>query len=84
MTKTPGMAYISRKIKITPTKLMRKFVNESPLKKRDKLFMQDILEGLSLKELEAKYQKSESRIAQWKRSIFEQLHYYEYENLRKK
>ena len=62
---------------------MNAFIADSPLKTRDKNFMQDILEGLSLKELQSKYDKSESRIAQWKRSTFEQLFMYEYSQIRK-
>ena len=83
MYKTPGMAYISRKIKTTSRTDMNAFIADSPLKTRDKNFMQDILEGLSLKELQSKYDKSESRIAQWKRSTFEQLFQYEYSQIRK-
>lgn len=83
MYKTPGMAYITRKIKLTPHTEMKEFVLDSPLKNRDKVFMFDILDGLSYKELEIKYEKSEARIAQWKRSIFEQLHQYEYQIMRK-
>lgn len=83
MYKTPGMAYISRKIKTTSRTEMNAFIADSPLKARDKNFMQDILEGLSLKELQSKYDKSESRIAQWKRSTFEQLFQYEYSQIRK-
>lgn len=62
---------------------MQSFIDDSPLKVKDKAFMQDVLDGLSYKELQIKWQKSERRIAQWKRSVFEQLHSYEYETLRR-
>lgn len=83
MTKTSGMAYITRKIQTTSRIQMEQFIEDSPLKNKDKIFMLDILNGMSLKELEYKYEKSQSRIAQWKRSTFEKLHYYEYAQLRK-
>ena len=83
MKKTNGVAYISRKIKTTSRSDMRNFIADSPLRKRDRDFMDDILEGLSYKELEEKYNKSQARIAQWKRTIYETLQRYEYESLRK-
>lgn len=83
MKKSKGVAYISRKITTTSRSEMQNFIADSPLKKRDRDFMTDILEGLSYKELESKYNKSQARIAQWKRTVFETLQRYEYESIRK-
>lgn len=83
MDKTPAVAYMSRKIRTTSRSEMNLFIADSPLKARDKSFMQDVLDGLSFKEMQIKYAKSISRIAQWKRCCFEQLQKYEYESLRK-
>lgn len=83
MKKSRSVQYIHNKIKVTPKNEMISFIDNSPLKDRDRNFMQDILKGLSYKELETKYGKSEARIAQWKRSVYEQLHQYDYEILRK-
>lgn len=74
---------MTRKMRITSRSIMLAFIEDSPLKRKDKDFMQDVIDGLSYKELERKYEKSERRIAQWKRAVFEQLHEYEYENIRK-
>lgn len=83
MTKTAVTSYITRKIRTTSRPEMNQFISDSPLKLKDKVFMLDILDGLSLKELQSKYGKSQSRIAQWKRMTFEKLLEYEYSILRK-
>lgn len=80
---TKSVNYIKRKISITSQPEMVKWVEESPLINRDKDFMMDILAGLSYKELQSKYNKSESRITQWKRLTFEKLQKYDYECMRK-
>lgn len=77
MQKTPAVAYVSRKIKISGKKELYELLDDSPLKIKDYAFMSDIIEGLDNKALARKYRKSPSRISQWKRSVFEQVHEYE-------
>lgn len=46
---------------------------QAPIKAQDRQFLLDILEGMSYKELSIKYNKSISRIAQWKRNLYDKL-----------
>lgn len=55
---------------------MRNLILEAPIRKKDIDFLQDCVIGLSYKELAEKYGKSEARICQWKRKVYEQLFYY--------
>lgn len=77
MEKTPAVAYYTRKIRTTDRILLSEEIERAPLKKQDRYFLWDIVEGLTYKELAAKYNKSEARIAQWKREIFERMTMYD-------
>lgn len=77
MTKTPAVAYYARKIRSTKRSVLYDEIEEAPLKKLDRNFLYDIIDGLSYKELSVKYCKSTSRIYRWKRSIFERMHKYD-------
>lgn len=81
MQKTPAVAYFDHKIKTTPRRKMYEQIEDAPLKKIDRHFLYDVIEGLSYKELSEKYNKSESRIYQWKRQLYELLSKYDYQHL---
>lgn len=80
---SPAMQYITRKIEANSRHDIILFIANSPLKKLDKEFCYDLIDGYSYKELEIKYNKSASRIGQWKRTCYEALWKYEYQQLRK-
>lgn len=71
--RTAGMAYYCRHIKNTDRSKLLDELTESPLREKDADFMKDVLAGKSHKELAVKYNKSISRIAQWKRTCCETL-----------
>lgn len=75
--KSPAVAYISKKIKLSARSEFVDEIMDSPLSMKDINFMMDILSGMSYFELAEKYQKSKARISQWKRTCFETLHRYE-------
>lgn len=77
MTKTASVAYYSHKLKISGREELYELIDDSPLNTKDYAFLSDIVEGLSNQALAEKYHKSPSRISQWKRSVFEQMHAYE-------
>lgn len=81
MTKTPAVAYYSRKIRTTTRSQLYDQIEDAPLKRADRNFLYDIIEGLSYKELSLKYSKSESRIYKWKRELFERMHKYDTQKL---
>lgn len=81
MYKTPAVAYYSRKIKTTKRSTLYDQIEDAPLKKAERNFLFDIIEGLSYKELAIKYCKSESRIYKWKRELFERMHKYDTQKL---
>lgn len=75
--KLPATAYYTQKIKKTNRQVLLQELASAPIKKIDYAFMLDIIEGVSYKELAEKYHKSEARIYQWKRTLFERLHQYD-------
>lgn len=77
MKKTPGVAYFSRRLHTAGREEIYELIEDSPLTTRDYAFLSDIVEGLTNQALAQKYHKSPSRISQWKRSVFEQMHQYE-------
>ena len=77
MTKTPSVAYFTRRIRILGKEEIYELLEDAPLKTRDYAFLSDIIEGLDNRQLSEKYHKSPSRVSQWKRSVFEQMHAYE-------
>lgn len=77
MTKTASVAYFTRRIKTTGREEIYELLEDAPLRIQDYAFLADIIEGLDNAALAEKYHKSPSRISQWKRSVFEQMHAYE-------
>lgn len=77
MTKTPSVNYYTRKIRTYGRDELYEEIDNSPLSTRDYAFLADIIEGMTNQQLKAKYHKSASRISQWKRSVFEQMHAYD-------
>lgn len=75
-TKTPAVAFITAKVKVTSRKAMQEIILNAPIRARDMDFLQDCITGLSYKDLAEKYSKSEARVYQWKRQVYEQLFYY--------
>lgn len=78
--KTPAVAYYTRKIRTTDRIVLLDQLDRAPLRKNDRRFMFDVIEGLTYKELAEKYNKSESRIYSWKRELFEKLTLYDRQN----
>lgn len=74
--KTPAVAFITAKVRRTSRTAMRDLILNAPIRDRDMIFLQDCVTGLSYKDLAEKYNKSEARICQWKRKVYEQLFYY--------
>lgn len=83
MTRTPSVNYYTRKIRTYGREELYEELDDSPLNTRDYAFLSDIIEGLTNQQLQAKYHKSASRISQWKRSIFEQMHQYDLHKARR-
>lgn len=77
MQKTPSVAYFTRRLQTAGREEIYEVIEDAPLKTKDYAFLADIVEGLSNQALAQKYHKSPSRISQWKRSVFEQMHQYE-------
>lgn len=73
MIKTSAVAYFDNKIKTTSRSTLIAQIEDAPLKDSEKNFLYDIIKGMSYKELSVKYKKSEARIYQIKRDIFERM-----------
>ena len=82
--KTPAVAYVYKKISITRKSVIYAWLEDSPLNIRDKSFMRDIVDGLSIQELSDKYHKTPARISQWKREVCEKLHTFDIANMTKR
>lgn len=82
MKKTPAVSYCDRKIKTMGRREIFHDLDNAPLTDREHAFMTDIISGLSIKELAAKYNLSTSRITKWKRELFERLHAYDMRQIR--
>lgn len=80
MQKSPAVAYYARKIKTTRRSLLQAEIEDAPLNNNERSFLIDIVAGLSYKELAYKYSLSQSRIAKWKRNVFERMHKYDMQN----
>lgn len=76
MTKTPSVAFVERAIHTTRKQDLYAILDDAPMRTKDYAFLSDIIEGLDNSALINKYKKSQSRISQWKRRVFEQLHHY--------
>lgn len=83
MRKSPAVAYYTQKIRITSKEDLYEELEEAPLKSREYAFIADIIEGLELEELAAKYHISYSRATKWKRELFEVLHAYDMQKIQK-
>lgn len=82
MKKSPAVAYYCRKIRITSKEQLYQELEDAPLSSREFAFIADIIEGLKLEELSRKYKLSYSRIASWKREMFEVMHAYDLNRLK--
>lgn len=76
MTQTPSVAFCTRAIQTTRKQDLYALLDDMPMRTKDYAFLSDIIEGLDNNKLATKYNKSQSRISQWKRRVFEQLHRY--------
>lgn len=72
--KTPAVAYITRLIRTTGRPELEQILQSSPLRREDIIFILHYIDGLSYKELSVIYNKSEARIYQRKRKLYELLH----------
>ena len=73
MYRTPRVAFINYKITTSNRIVFRDELSQAPIKNIDKIFLEDILSGMSYKELSVKHNKSISRISQWKRELYDKL-----------
>lgn len=74
--KSPPIAFITRLIRTTSRPELIALLDNSPLRTNDKAMLLDYADGMSYKEIGEKYHKSTARVYQWKRSTYEQLHYF--------
>ena len=81
--KTPSVNYVYRKIQTTKKSELYRQLEDSPLSVQEFAFMCDVVAGLNLKELSAKYHKSYSRVSQWKRELCDKLHAFDLANLKR-
>ena len=78
--KSPAVKYVYRKILTTRKSELLEQLEESPLTKNELSFIKDVIDGMSLTELSDKYNKTYSRISQWKREVFEKVHAFDIAN----
>lgn len=79
--KTEKFEYIKRKLQLISNTDFLAFINEAPIKEKERNLLVDIKNGFSLSVLSEKYGVSYSRIAQWKREIYEHLYDWEKSNI---
>lgn len=84
MKKTNAVAYYSYKISHSNKSILLKEINEAPLKNKEIQFLLNIIEGDSYRELSQKWHISESRVAKWKRSLFEKMQQYDLRQIKPK
>lgn len=75
--KLPAIAYYTYKVRTTGKRELIEELKNAPISEKDFNFLLDIINGFSYKQLADKYEKSEARIYQWKRNLFERLHRYD-------
>lgn len=81
--RTPSVNYVYKKIHTTKKSEIYRQLEDSPLSVHDYAFICDVIAGLNLKELSAKYHKSYSRVSQWKREVCEKVHAFDLANLKR-
>ena len=81
MCKSPAVAYYTRKIRSTSRQKLYDEIEDAPLRKKDRYFLLDIVEGMTYKELAGKYYKSEAAIYKWKRKVFESMFRYDMQHI---
>ena len=79
--KSPAFAYYARKIQITSRSKLVAEWQDAPITLRDRAFLHDILDGLSLKGLASKHNITVSGVAKRKHKLFVRLHRYDMRNL---
>lgn len=75
--KSPGVAYLTRRIRTTARSEIVAIINDSPLSDNDRLFLIDILHGYSYKELAARHDMAVSSIGKRKKRVYEAMTLYE-------
>ena len=78
-----AVCYIDHKIKISRKSDLLKELDEIYLRKTDKDFLIDIINGLSYQDLMKKYKISKSRVYQKRETIFETLRRWDFANEKK-
>lgn len=82
-SKSPATAYYSRKLKITSRSTIYQDLDDAPLTRREREFLEDVIEGMTLQELADKHNLSTSRISKWKRQVFERMQAYDLRQARR-
>ena len=81
--KSPAVAYFYKKIRTTPKSVLLEMFKDSPLTVRDLSLIEDIIMGLTIKELSEKHHLSQSRILKWKRNVSEKVQAFDVANFRR-
>lgn len=71
--RTPAVQFYALKIKNSSRQDLLDDIAAAPLREADRSFLLDCIDGYSYKQLAGKYHKSVSRVAQWKRALFEAM-----------
>lgn len=82
-SKSPATAYYSRKLQTSSRSVIYHDLNDAPLTKREREFLEDVIEGMTLQELADKHNLSTSRISKWKRQVFERMQAYDLRQARR-
>lgn len=81
--RSPAVSYVYKKIRTTPKSVMLEMLHDSPLTARDLSLIEDLILGLSIKELSDRYNLSQSRILKWKREVCEKVQRFDVANFRR-
>ena len=81
MTRSKPIAYCEQKFRMYGKSELIQQLEDAPIRKNEVDFMKDIIDGMQYKELSAKYNKSISRLVQWKREICTKLLQYDMQKL---
>ena len=81
--RSPAVSYVYKKIRTTPKSVMLDMLQDSPLTMRDLSLIENLILGLSIKELSTKYHLSQSRILKWKREVCEKVQAFDVANFKR-
>lgn len=83
MKKGPAINYVCKKFSTTKKSVLFKQLEDYPLNTHDYSLVCDMINGLSITELSLKFNKTPSRISQWKREVCEKIQAFDVANLKR-